>query len=178
MILPDPEVAFLKSALRCWEWFGYISTAVVGLGCIGEYIAEFTSIPTCESSRRKISKLSLIILILGIAGELLSTARTSQLSGQLIADIEAHAGDAEEKAAEANERAANAELELTRQSNRVRLLWGRKAVTRERLKVFKGQKAEVIACDPSSDDGMPNDRELSDLAFKYCRVTRGIRLAN
>lgn len=91
MILTDFEVASLKWALSWWEWFGYVSTAVVGLGCVGEFVAEFTSLPKCEQRRHKIAKLSLIILILGIAGELLSAVRTSQLSGQLIANIEEHA---------------------------------------------------------------------------------------
>ena len=105
MILPDSEVASLKSALRGWEWFGYISTAIVGIGCIGEFIAEFTSLPTCERCRHKLAKASLIILILGIAGELLSAARTSQLSDQIIANIEERAADAEKQAEEAKKEA-------------------------------------------------------------------------
>src|ERR1019366_781658 len=40
---------------------------------------------------------------LGIAGELLGAVRTSQLSGQLIANIEERAGKAERRAAEADE---------------------------------------------------------------------------
>jgi len=83
----------------------------VGLGCIGEFVAEFTSLPKSEERRHKISKLSLIILILGIAGELLSAARTSQLSGQIIANIEERAANADQKAGEANDRAAKNEKE-------------------------------------------------------------------
>lgn len=111
MILPDSEVVALKSVLRFWEGFGYISTAVVGLGCIGEFIAEFTSLPTCEQRKHKLAKLSLMILILGIAGELLSAARTSQLSGRIIANIEERAANADQKAGEANDRASANERE-------------------------------------------------------------------
>jgi|SRR5579863_6875178 len=106
MVLPNSEVASLKSALRCWEWFGYVSTAIVGLGCIGEFVAEFTSLPRNENVASKLARLSLIVLILGIAGELLSAVRTSEISGQIIADIEERAAKAEQDAGEANERAS------------------------------------------------------------------------
>ncbi len=102
MTLTDSEVASLKSALRCWEWFGYVSTAIVGLGCMGEFIAEFTFFIKSEGGRHKLAKLSLIVLIFGIAGELLSAVRTSDSSGQLIASIE-------ERASLANERAGKLE---------------------------------------------------------------------
>jgi hypothetical protein len=114
MVLTDSEVASLKSVLRCWEWFGYASTAVVGLGCIGEFIAEFTALAKSESCRHKLARLSLIVLIFGIAGELLSAARTSQLSGQIIANIEERAANAGQKAGEANDRAAGNEKEAKR----------------------------------------------------------------
>lgn len=68
------------SSLLFWEIAGYISTAIVILGCIGEYIAEFTCIPKSEGEKHRISKLSLIILIAGIAGELLTAVRSSQIS--------------------------------------------------------------------------------------------------
>src|ERR1700676_2363807 len=111
MILTDSDVASLKSALNWWEWFGYISTAIVGIGCIGEFLAEFTPLPKSEPSKRKLARLSLMILILGIGGELLSAVRSSNLSGELIANIEERASDAERKAGEANERASKNEKE-------------------------------------------------------------------
>ncbi len=111
MILTDSEVASLRSALRCWEWFGYASTAVVGLGCIGEFFAEFTAFPRSDQRKHKLAKLALIVLILGIAGELLSASRTSQLSGQIIADIEERASHADQKAGDANVRASKNEKE-------------------------------------------------------------------
>jgi hypothetical protein len=73
MILTDSEVGALKAALNCWEWFGYVSTAIVFIGCVGEFIAEFTPLPKAEESKHKLARLSLIVLIFGIAGELLST---------------------------------------------------------------------------------------------------------
>jgi hypothetical protein len=111
MVLTDSEVGSLKAALNRWEWFGYISTAIVFIGCVGEFIAEFSSLTKTEESQHKLARLSLIVLILGIAGELLSTVRTSQLSGQLIANIEERTATAEQKAGDANDRASANERE-------------------------------------------------------------------
>jgi len=108
MTLTDAEIGSLKAALDGWEWFGYVSTAVVFLGCVGEFVAEFTHFPKSDQSKHKLARMSLIILILGIAGELLSTVRTSQLSGQVIADAEQKAAEAESRAGSARDDAAHA----------------------------------------------------------------------
>lgn len=50
-----------------------------------------------------------MVLILGIAGELLGAVRTSQLSGQIIANIEERASEADRQAGIANEKAAAAQ---------------------------------------------------------------------
>ena len=113
MILPASEVASLKSALGCWELVGYISTGVVFLGCVGEFIAEFTSFSREEDRKHKLSRLSLIVLIAGIAGELLGGVRVSQISGELIANVEQEAGRAI-KAAE-DERMARLQIEKSMQ---------------------------------------------------------------
>lgn len=108
MTLTASEVASLRSALGCWEWAEYISTGVVFVGCVGECFAEFTRFPATEKKKRKLARLSLILVIAGIAGELLATVRTSQLSGLVIANIEEQAGDAKtsaDKAAQAADRA-------------------------------------------------------------------------
>lgn len=161
MILPESEVASLKTALRCWEWFGYISTAVVGLGCVGEFIAEFTSLPRSDRCKHKLARLSLMILILGIAGELLSAVRTSQLSGQVIANIEERAANAEQKAEEANDRATANEKEaaqlrlkaeeleeqILEQGPRDLLLYGKREESfTNSIRQFKGQKVQGRIC--------------------------------
>jgi hypothetical protein len=111
MILTDSEVGSLKVALTRWEWFGYMSTAIVFIGCVGEFVAEFTSLPKSKELENKLARLSLIVLILGIARELLGAVRTSQLSGRLIANIEERAGKAVQRAGEADERASLDEKE-------------------------------------------------------------------
>jgi hypothetical protein len=153
MILPDSQMASLKSALDWWEWFGYISTGIVGIGCIGEFVAEFTSLPKSDQSKHKLARLSLMILILGIGGELLSAVRTSNLSGELIANIEERAADAERKAAEANDRASVNEKEaaqLRKDAAEIeesvkwrRLSKDQQSILASRLKQFAGQSALV-----------------------------------
>jgi hypothetical protein len=104
-------IAILRSiwsSLALWEWLGYASTIVVILGCIGEYIADFTRIPGDEEGRHQWSKLSLIILTLGIAGELLTAMRVSSISGAVITDLEKSVATARDSAALAKTSAATA----------------------------------------------------------------------
>lgn len=119
MTLTASDVASLKSALDCWELGEYFSTAVVFLGCVGEFIAEFTKLRD-EKWRHKLAKVSTILVILGIAGELLATVKTSQLSGQVIAYVEANASDAKgsaDKAADAANRANASEEALEKKAD-------------------------------------------------------------
>jgi hypothetical protein len=84
-----------------WEIAGYVCTFAVILGCVGEYIAEFTGIPKNDDGKHRISKLSLIILTVGIAGELLTAIRSSQISGEVIADLQTSVRNAKQSAADA-----------------------------------------------------------------------------
>lgn len=110
MTLTASDVASLKSALGWWELAEYFSTVVVFIGCIGEFFAEFTRFPKSDRSKHRVNRLSLILVIAGVAGELCATVRTSQLSGQIIAYVEANASDAKvsaDNAAGAAKRAEN-----------------------------------------------------------------------
>ncbi len=98
----------LSSSLLFWEIAGYVCTFVVILGCIGEYIAEFTGIPKSDERKHRISKLSLIILTMGIAGELLTAIRSSQISGEVISDLQTSVRDAKQSATVAADAAKRA----------------------------------------------------------------------
>lgn len=109
MTLTASDVASLKSALDWWELAEYASTGIVFIGCLGEFFAEFTAFPKSEHRKHKLARLSLILVIAGIAGELLATVKSSELSGQIIAYVEANASDAKtsaDNAAHAAERAS------------------------------------------------------------------------
>jgi hypothetical protein len=111
MALASSDVASLKLALDWWEWAEYVSTGVVFIGCVGEFVTEFTRFSNLETTRHRAARLSLVLVIAGIAGELCATVRTSELSGQIIAYVERNASDAKasaETAADASKRAGDA----------------------------------------------------------------------
>jgi uncharacterized protein YdbL (DUF1318 family) len=105
MALTASDLAALKSSLEFWEIVEYVATTTVLIGVVGEYVAEFTKFAEKRGIERKLGKLSTLILIVGLAAELLGLVRTSQLSGHLVASLEEQSSQATYDAAEANERA-------------------------------------------------------------------------
>ena len=91
--------------MSAWECGEYIAEIVVIIGCVGEYLAEFTDRLTggIETRKRRLSRLSLLILIIGLAVELASLMGATITSGREIAALNV-------KASEANERSRKLEL--------------------------------------------------------------------
>lgn len=92
---------FFSSSLLFWEIAGYVCTFVVISGCVGEYFAEFAPIKKSKEWKHKLSKLALIVLTAGIAGELLTAIQASRISGQVISDLEGIVKAARESASDA-----------------------------------------------------------------------------
>lgn len=86
MSLTPSEVASLTSALSWWERAEYICAALVTLGCLGEYIAEFTDWFTggTKQHKERLAKRSTLLLIGALALELVCLVRTNQISGSVI----------------------------------------------------------------------------------------------
>lgn len=99
-MLAAPDVSSLDSALNFWEFIEYVAEALVLAGCVGEYVSEFTCLKT-EGWRSRLGKLSLLILIAGLAVELGALIRTNNLAGQEIALLNGVAADARLRAANA-----------------------------------------------------------------------------
>jgi hypothetical protein len=97
MFLTASEVLTLSSPLDWWELGEYISASVVIIAVAGEYIADFTNWFTQadEAKKKRLGKRSTILLIAGLAMELLCLVRTSQLSGNTIAVLNRQAREAE-----------------------------------------------------------------------------------
>jgi hypothetical protein len=94
----------LESSLAFWETVEYISEAVVFVGCLGEFLGEFTNFLGGRDSHRRrdaVLKLSTIVLLAGLAIELGSLIRTNGLSGLMIADLNKKAEDARRDASNA-----------------------------------------------------------------------------
>jgi hypothetical protein len=103
MTLTPSEVASLTTALSRWELAEYICAAFVTIGCIGEYVAEFTNWLTNGEKNRKerLAKRSTLLLIAALSLELICLVRTNTLSGTVIGSLEEKAGEAATKAQQA-----------------------------------------------------------------------------
>lgn len=110
------DISALRSALDWWNVLEYLTTAIVFIGAIGESIAELSSLPflTVEKNKRRLAVTSACLLIIGLGGELLSVFRTSQLSGQLIAQLMQESTAAEQDAARLNKEAEDERLARTK----------------------------------------------------------------
>ena len=104
MPVTNPDIASLDAFLSRWEAAEYAAEAFVIIGCVGEFIAEFSQIRTQEW-RHQLGKISLLVLISALALELGALVRTNALSGQEIARLNGTAADAIARAASAEEKA-------------------------------------------------------------------------
>jgi hypothetical protein len=105
------DVPTLISSLGWWETVGFIAAGIVLLGVIGEFLAEFTDVfklKQNEKRRTRFAKLSALVLIVGLLGELPSLFKTSHLSGQIINVLNKEANAANKEAAQARKDAADA----------------------------------------------------------------------
>jgi len=94
------DASSLAQSLSRWEYAEYVSCAFVALACAGEGVAEFTDWLTngVEDRKKKLAKLSTLVLIASLAAELVCLVRTNTLSGQLIGSLSEKAGIADTKA--------------------------------------------------------------------------------
>jgi hypothetical protein len=115
----------LKSSVALWERVEFVAAAVVILGVLGEVASEFMGHEAKTPAKRPVSsrvaRLSGLILIGGLALELQAIMRVSGLYGQITAELERKAGEANKAAgdaigtaAQANERAADANERASR----------------------------------------------------------------
>ncbi|MGB7231911.1 MAG: hypothetical protein WBD19_09570 [Candidatus Acidiferrum sp.] len=100
MILTPSNVASLSTSLSRWEIAEYVFAGLVTLACAGEYIADFTTLITggCEERRKRLAKISTLLLIVSLSLELICLAKTNSLSGMLIGSLSERAEEADEKA--------------------------------------------------------------------------------
>jgi len=94
----------MLSPLGRWEDIEYFGEAVVILGVLGEYLGEFHLFQKeeQEKKRRRITKLSTRILLVGLALELSGLVRTSQLYEIEVVAARLDASKAQLSAGEAN----------------------------------------------------------------------------
>jgi hypothetical protein len=111
MILTAQDASTLAATLECWERAEYVACALVTVGCIGEFIGEFTDLCTGGVQERKdqLKKLSTLLLISALAFELVCLYKTNHISGLLIGSLSDKATTAETKAQSAMDKSSLAE---------------------------------------------------------------------
>jgi hypothetical protein len=116
--MTSTDAASIAARLARWEIAEYFSCGLVALGCIGEYVAEFTNWVTGGDKARKerLGRMSTLLLIFALAAELICLVRTNQKSGELVGSLRQQATEAEvsarsavETSHRANDKASKAE---------------------------------------------------------------------
>jgi hypothetical protein len=118
------EISTLESSAELWERVDYIGLFFVFLGVTVESLVEFTNLIKSSFWKPKIGKVSALVLIIGLALELISSSRLSAINRQVVGILSAQAADAEKRAAHAEkateeERAARVKLEAAVESERL-----------------------------------------------------------
>src|SRR5258707_14270602 len=100
MTLTAAEVSSLTNTLGRWELAEYFFAGLVTIGCLGEFIAEFTDWFTRgkDDRKKRLEKFSTLLLVGALAFELLCLVKTNQLSGRIIGSLNELATGADEKA--------------------------------------------------------------------------------
>lgn len=130
--------------LRCWDWVGYISTGLVFVGVVGESLIELTKWVKSPELTKQIGAASALILILGLAGELISTVKISAVTGEITAILNKEAADAQLSAE--HEKLARIKLESS---------LGRRTISEKQREIIEGKLSRFkgIAVDLFIFDG-------------------------
>ena len=82
-------MTFSETMLARWEYAEYVAVLFVILGVVGEYVADFTNWLTGgdEARKRRLGKISTLVLIAALAVELVCLVKTNSTSGQIIASL-------------------------------------------------------------------------------------------
>ena len=81
----DREISRFLSDISFWESWGYVALAAVVIGVIGKSVEEFTDWLERRGWDKKVSRLSALILIVGLAGEGVTQPNTNAANAKLIA---------------------------------------------------------------------------------------------
>jgi hypothetical protein len=82
---PATDLSVLISSLSCWETAGYTGLAIVIIGVVGEGIHDFTAWFRDTRWHSGGGKLSVLILIAGLAVEGVAQVKANSISGEIIA---------------------------------------------------------------------------------------------
>ena len=118
------EISTVESLAEFWERVDYVGLFLVFVGASVESLVEFTSLIKSAFWKPKIGKVSALVLIVGLALELISSSRLSVINRQIVGILSEQAADAEKRAVHAEkatieERSARIRLEKQVESKRL-----------------------------------------------------------
>ncbi|HKY87200.1 MAG TPA: hypothetical protein VJL90_10600 [Pseudorhodoplanes sp.] len=107
------EMDSLNASLEFWDIAAYFTLGAVLIGVLGESVVQFTSWIS-EPRAHTVGKASALILIAGLAGEMVTHAKNSELTGKITATLNLQAGQAHARASQADERSKILERDVKR----------------------------------------------------------------
>jgi len=115
----DLDLSALMSSLSCWEYAGYAGLAIVIIGVVGEGVHDFTTWFSNTWWSTKGGRLSVLVLIAGLAIEGVTQVKANSLSGQIIAFLGEQAATTRERAATLEKEAAELRMSAANLEKRV-----------------------------------------------------------
>jgi hypothetical protein len=88
------DISALEAASEFWEFWGYIATGLVLAGVIGEFVTELTHWIKDRAFRKLVEKTSVLILIIGIAGEILCQVQSNNNNSLIVGILDKEAAQA------------------------------------------------------------------------------------
>ncbi len=82
-----PDIATLMSDISYWEFLGYVALGAVLVGVAGESLKEFTDWPARAGIERLVTRVSVLVLIVGLAGECVTQPNTNAANARLVAIV-------------------------------------------------------------------------------------------
>jgi len=151
-------ISSASDALSNWELAGYITVAAVTIGVIGEAIHDFTDwFKKFSWWKNNGGKASVLLLIVALAGELLTQIKVNVISGEIISFLNKETASAIARAEEANKATEEERIKRLDLEKSVFLLKEPRTITTTQrkklinaLKEFKGTAFELSASDNES----------------------------
>ena len=132
------DLSTLESLAEFWELVDYVGLFLVFVGATVESLVEFTSLITSSFWKPKIGKASALVLVVGLALELMSSSRLSVINRQVVGILYKQAADAQTEAGVALRKADDAESRLEHAKEHAakaqeRAVYAEKATEEERI---------------------------------------------
>lgn len=172
MIFIASYVPSLSQLLHRWEIGEYVSEAFVILACAGEMVADLGTDWLGARRKKRVERLSTVLLVAALSISLICLVRTNELSGVAIGSLGEKSEDADRKAKAAISDASTAQTlandalakahEAEEYATPRTVSKKQAALIRERIRSLKGHKLIIFA--------NPHDTEIAGFASRILVV--------